>query len=224
MRDTSRCRKGWRRIVHKLNHIDMRTLLLILAIGMTGSLYSQQFELYKELGDNRTKSKLFSSEHYIEMDVDFTPKDVECEDQDYVYLRGSIMDMDRDSFSFFTHTIYNGYIFDCAQSPQARKYLTTDQIVKIAIEDVTSLYLYKSRKQEQRSERLAELGFGLVFSSLVTATTALIIGGEQRRDFLIASGAQLGLGITFGLISVRHGKDLSNTNNPWQLRKYNAER
>lgn len=196
----------------------MRTLLLILAIGMTGSLYNQQFELYMESKNNGTKSILFGPGHYIDMDIDFTPDEVECENQDFVRMTGSIMDIEKDSLSFFAQTVYNGLNYDCVSKPKARKYLTGEQIKKIALDDIESLSVYKSRKQQVRKGRLAEIGLLLIPASIVTATTAFIIGGEQRNDFLIASGAQLGVGFTMAIIFTSSEKSFGNPN-PWKIRK-----
>ena len=191
----------------------IKLFLPLLFLLLASSLSSQDLIL-----TNDSKEINISTDYFLKIYTGSQAKDCPP-DCDRLYLSGLLCGTTADSITlkvvdFSLDKKVNDISSFVFIHPMENDYYT------LAKKEINTIKYYKSHYSENRKDMLSSFGGVLIGTGVLTGLSSLFVPDEKEKSVLIATGAQIGLGISLMTFSrkkkYRLKKEINNSN--WYLK------
>jgi len=192
---------------------SMKTILTIIFLILSNSLISQIFSI-----ENAKVSKHIKSSDHIVLQIIPEGKYNAIPNCDFVEMTGKFVGTTKDSLLFNANYFQFTKCFDCQDCFIDPNYLNDESNKMIAKSDVLNFTKYNSLASKKTKNAMVIIGGIIMIGGALTTINALVIGGENKNNYLVAGGAQLATGLIIGFSFNQSSYEFKKKNDPWKFK------
>ena len=192
----------------------MNRLLISLFLCLTGFMgYAQSFKLYR---GSEVKTSKDGSIFEVQL-IGVKPTDCnKC--RDYTQIFGQITSVSKDSFTMKVTSYRSIKNIDNEQLDNTYFSKSSSIRTTIANNDIHYIRNFKSYASQNRKSAFTVPAGLLITTGAVTALNTFVVNGKNaKRNLLISGGAQISLGVIFGLLSNSKKYYMNEAADVWAL-------
>lgn len=186
-------------------------LLLGLFFGISYAGSSQNLSIRKE-----SKKVSFKKDHLLEIFYTQDNQKSDCDYCNHKNFKGYFLKESKDSLQFKIIELHQYQELDDMWVHKEIHYKESDHLLDVSKKGVFHITNLKSKGSEKRKHLFDGLCGVFVVGSAITGIASLFAKGDSRKRVGLFSLAQLGIGITFGVIGNHKNYSFKPTDpKPW---------